>query len=94
MTKPQNIFFRDYGLRVTAEYRVGPEVTCEVVALKWSDGWIIDKLETRHEWRRKGHAKAVLEFLVKVSGMPVRACVIYPEAEAFWDHMTELGINA
>lgn len=76
-----------------AEYRQGDEVTCEAVAIKCPDGWVIDGLRTLQRWQKQGHARAVLERIVEISGMPVRAVVIEPGAEAFWAHMTELGIN-
>ena len=88
-----NIFVQDRGIRIAVEYRVGPEVTCEAVAIKSPDGWIIDTIETLPKWRRKGHARAVLEPIVEISGKPVYAMEIAPEAEDFWKHMTELGIN-
>ena len=75
------------------EYRIGPEVTCEAVAIKCPDGWIIDGITTLPTWRCHGHARAVLERIVAISGMPVRAMEIDPGAEEFWAHMTELGIN-
>jgi hypothetical protein len=75
------------------EYRIGPEVTCEAVAIKCPDGWIIDGIATLPTWRCQGHARAVLERIVEISGMPVRAMEIDPGAEEFWAHMTELGIN-
>ena len=87
------VFVRDYGHLVKAEYRIGPEVTCEAVAIKCSDGWIIDGIETLESWRRQGHARAILERLVEISGMPVRAMEIDRGAETFWEHMTELGIH-
>lgn len=76
-----------------AEYRIGPEVTCEAVAIKCPDGWIIDGIGTLPTWRRHGHARAVLERIVEMSGMPVRAMEIDPGAEEFWAHMTDCGIN-
>lgn len=87
------VFVRDYGHLVMLEYRIGPEITCEAVAIKCPDGWIIDGIETLPTWRCHGHARAVLERIVEISGMPVRAVEIYPGAEDFWAHMTELGIN-
>jgi hypothetical protein len=87
------VFVRDYGHIVKAEYRIGPEVTCEAVAIKCPDGWIIDGIETLPTWRGHGHARSVLERIVEISGMPVRAMEIDPGAEDFWAHMTEIGIN-
>ena len=80
-------------MRVEAEYRVGPEVTCEAVAVKCPDGWVIDGIATLPAWRCHGHARAVLERIVEISGMPVRAMEIDHGAEEFWAHMTALGIN-
>jgi hypothetical protein len=68
-------------------------VTCEATAIKCSDGWIIDYIGTIPDQRLKGHARAVLERFVEISGMPVRAMEIDPGAEDFWWHMTELGIH-
>jgi hypothetical protein len=87
------VFVRDHGHLVKAEYRIGPEVTCEAVAIKCPDGWVIDGIETLPTWRCHGHARAILERIVEISGMPVRAMEIDPGAEEFWAHMTELGIN-
>lgn len=87
------VFVRDYGHLVMLEYRIGPEVTCEAVAIKCPGGWIIDGIATLPTWRCQGHARAVLERIVKISGMPVRAIEIDPGAEEFWAHMTTLGIN-
>jgi hypothetical protein len=87
------VFVRDFGMRIEAEYRVGPEVTCEAVAVKCPDGWVIDGIATLPAWRCHGHARAVLERLVEISGMPVRAMEIDHGAEGFWEHMTTLGIN-
>lgn len=87
------VFVKDYGYLVKTQYRVGPEITCEAVAIKCPDGWVIDGIETLMQWRGLGHARATLERIVEISGMPVRAMEIDPEAEEFWEHMTELGIN-
>jgi len=50
-------------------------------------------IETLPVWRCHGHAKAILQRFVEISGMPVRAMEINEGAESFWDHMTDLGIN-
>jgi len=54
---------------------------------------VIDGIETLPTWRCHGHARAVLERIVAISGMPVRAIEIDPGAEDFWAHMSEIGIN-
>lgn len=88
------VFIRDYGLRVQAEYRIGDVVTCEAVMIKTPDeGWIIDQIETAFAWRRKGHAEALLRRVMEVSGHPVIAHDVQPEALPFWHRMVELGIH-
>jgi GNAT superfamily N-acetyltransferase len=88
-----SVFLKDRGFRVDAEYRIGDIVTCEAVAIKHPEGWIIDGIGTLPQWRGKGHARAVLQRLVEVSGMPVFAMDINQGAEGFWEHMAEAGIN-
>jgi hypothetical protein len=89
-----SVFLKDYQTSVKAEFRHGDTVTCEAIAIKCPDGWVIDGIETLPVWRCHGHAKAILQRFVEISGMPVRAMEINEGSESFWEHMTELGINA
>lgn len=88
-----SVFFKDYGIKVTAEFRIGPEVTCLATALKCPDGWIIDEIYTEPPWRKRGHARAVIERIKEVTGQPVRTHTILDSAKDFWEKMTTLGLH-
>lgn len=91
---PSPVYLRDYGIRITAEYRNGPIVTCEATFIREPDGWIVDEIFTRPESRRRGHAKAILQRIVEFSGMPVVPHLILEEAKPFWREMAKEGICA
>lgn len=87
-----DIIFKDYGFKVVVQFRNGPEVACECLALKAEGGWLIDSIETDTSYREKGCATAILERIKEVSGWPTHPHAILGGAIGFWAKMRERGL--
>ncbi len=82
-----SVHFKNRGVAVEVEVRNGPLVVCEARCLKASHNWVVDNIESDPEFRGQGYAQELIEAVVSLSGFPVHAFAIKPDALGFWEKM-------
>lgn len=92
-TKPRT-HIHDNGVVVRVWHCIGPDKTCDAIALKRpGQSWILEEIDTAPAWQRRGHARLVLQKYRDISGHPVLPQDIHDHPSLpFWQHMADIGL--